>query len=154
MFVEENMATIRRAPLNISPNVENRPVQSEASMPPGHASAASTAQTGRKAAAATQNPSRTDTSEPKRTSRRRRETTSEVVQEVVRETMTEVTQEAVERIGREAKEAAKASQEAVKQMLIEENLARQKEAEQRYARAFPDWDLLPPQLLVRRVTRK
>ena len=53
-----------------------------------------------------------------------------------------------------ARAARQAQQAAMQQMINEENLARQREAEQRYASAFPAWDLLPPQILVRRVTRK
>ena len=43
---------------------------------------------------------------------------------------------------------------SAKDSLIRENNIADTDAEDRYAHMFADWDLLPPQILVRRVNRK
>lgn len=56
--------------------------------------------------------------------------------------------------GQTAVEQTSASSPSVKEQLIIENKAAKENPEDRYAHMFADWDLLPPQVLIRRVSRK
>lgn len=55
---------------------------------------------------------------------------------------------------RENMEQSVATSSSVKEKLTVENKVTKETPEDRYAHMFADWDLLPPQVLIRRVSRK
>lgn len=62
--------------------------------------------------------------------------------------------EQVNENGQTTIEQSSVSSPSVKEQLTVENKAMKETPEDRYAHMFADWDLLPPQVLIRRVSRK